>query len=205
MIRDRFVTGHQDCDLRRHLDSVPPGTPIRDIVDICRVWESHADADDQSFVKAAPARTRSVYTVSEPAVMRAERVVAAVATPSVGLADLEMLLNRLLARMPAFVVTGTGVAASACNHGYGQDAAASAAAGNADAGPAVESSPGSQGLDYSGVFFLWQAGPQSQQVPAVGQNIPLHIAGMVGGKGGNQYMIILPRAAAERLQPGNDN
>ena len=25
------------------MDSVPPDTPIRDIVDRCRVWESHAD------------------------------------------------------------------------------------------------------------------------------------------------------------------
>ena len=32
MIRDRFVTGHRDCDLRRHIDSVPPDTPIREIV-----------------------------------------------------------------------------------------------------------------------------------------------------------------------------
>ena len=31
MIRDRFVTGHRDCDLRRHLDSVPPDMSIREI------------------------------------------------------------------------------------------------------------------------------------------------------------------------------
>ena len=43
MVRDRFVAGHQDCELRRHLDSVPLDTPIRDIVDRCRVWESHSD------------------------------------------------------------------------------------------------------------------------------------------------------------------
>ena len=40
LIRDRFIAGH--CDLRRHLDSVSPETPIRDVVDRCRVWESHA-------------------------------------------------------------------------------------------------------------------------------------------------------------------
>ena len=43
MICDRFIAGHQDSDLRRHLYSVPPVTPIRDIVDRCRVWESHTD------------------------------------------------------------------------------------------------------------------------------------------------------------------
>ena len=41
IIRDRFVAGHDS----RHLESVPPETPIRYIVDRCRVWESHADSD----------------------------------------------------------------------------------------------------------------------------------------------------------------
>ena len=41
LIRDRFIAGHNSCDLRRHLDSAPPETRIRDVVDCCRVWESH--------------------------------------------------------------------------------------------------------------------------------------------------------------------
>ena len=40
LIRDRFIAGHSNCDLRRHLDSVSPETPIRDMVDRCRVWEN---------------------------------------------------------------------------------------------------------------------------------------------------------------------
>ena len=43
LIRDRFIAGHSSCELRRHLDSVPLETPIRDVVDRCRIWESHAD------------------------------------------------------------------------------------------------------------------------------------------------------------------
>ena len=42
LIRDRFIAGHNSCDLRRHLDSAPPEIHIRDVVDRCRVWESHA-------------------------------------------------------------------------------------------------------------------------------------------------------------------
>ena len=40
LICDRFIAGHESCDLRRYLDCVPPDTPLRDIVDRCRVWES---------------------------------------------------------------------------------------------------------------------------------------------------------------------
>ena len=43
MVRDRFIAAQRSCGLRRHLDSVPPDIPMRDIVDRCRVWESHSD------------------------------------------------------------------------------------------------------------------------------------------------------------------
>ena len=42
LVRDRFIAGQDSCELRRHLDSVSPETPIWDIVDRCRVWESPA-------------------------------------------------------------------------------------------------------------------------------------------------------------------
>ena len=45
LICNRFIAGHSSCELRRYLDSVPPETPIRDVVDRCRVWESHADPE----------------------------------------------------------------------------------------------------------------------------------------------------------------
>ena len=54
LIRDRFIAGHSSCELRRYLDtvdSVPPETPIRDVVDRCRVWESHADPESVSLVR----------------------------------------------------------------------------------------------------------------------------------------------------------
>ena len=43
MVRDRFIAAQRSCGLRGHLDSVPPDTPIRDIVDRCHVWESHSE------------------------------------------------------------------------------------------------------------------------------------------------------------------
>ena len=51
IIRDRFVAGHDSCELRRHLDSVPPEIPIRDIANRCRVWDSNADSDVRRISK----------------------------------------------------------------------------------------------------------------------------------------------------------
>ena len=45
MIRDRFIAAQRNCGLRRHLDGVPSDTLIREIVDSCRVWESHSDRE----------------------------------------------------------------------------------------------------------------------------------------------------------------
>ena len=50
MVRDRFIDGQADCALHRHLDSLGPDTPMADIVDCCRVWESHIEmANNQQF------------------------------------------------------------------------------------------------------------------------------------------------------------
>ena len=48
LIRDRFIAGHESCALRRHLDCLSPDTPLRDIVDRCRVWESHAELAERN-------------------------------------------------------------------------------------------------------------------------------------------------------------
>ena len=78
LIRDRFIAGHPNADLRRHLNSVLPDTPIRDIVDRCRVWNSHSDTDDRRVAKTTPEKARPVYAVSEPTLVPTEEVVAAV-------------------------------------------------------------------------------------------------------------------------------
>ena len=63
LIRDRFIAGHSKCDLRRYLDSTPPETPIRDVVDRCRVWESHADPTVRRMSKPAPDPTYPAYAI----------------------------------------------------------------------------------------------------------------------------------------------
>ena len=65
LIRDRFIAGHSNCDLRRHLDSVSPETPIRDVVDRCRVWGSHADPAVRRMGKPSPDPTYAAYAVGD--------------------------------------------------------------------------------------------------------------------------------------------
>ena len=65
-IHDQFIAGRPNSALRRHLDSMPPESPIRDIVDRCRVRESHTDFDGRRVVKPTLERAQPVYAVSEP-------------------------------------------------------------------------------------------------------------------------------------------
>ena len=48
MVRNKFIAAQQSCGLRRYLDGASSGAPIREIVDICRVWESHSDREPSS-------------------------------------------------------------------------------------------------------------------------------------------------------------
>ena len=66
LIRDRFIAGHTSCDLRRYLDCVPPDTPLRDIVDRCRVWESHGTTEIRRVSKPVTDPVYPTYTVEQP-------------------------------------------------------------------------------------------------------------------------------------------
>ena len=65
LIRDWFIAGHSSCELCRHLDSVPPETPIRDVVDHCRVWESPADPAVRRVSKPSPDPIYPAYVVGD--------------------------------------------------------------------------------------------------------------------------------------------
>ena len=65
LIRDRFIAGHENCDLRRYLDCVSPDTPLRDIVDRCRVWESHGATETRRVSKPVPEPIYPTYAVGQ--------------------------------------------------------------------------------------------------------------------------------------------
>ena len=96
LIRDRFIAGHSSCELWRHLDSAPPKTPIRDVVDRCRVWESHADPAVRRVSKRSPDPIYPAYVVGDSDNISETTQVAAITRPRSGPDQLEDLLRWLL-------------------------------------------------------------------------------------------------------------
>ena len=92
LIRGRFIVGHSSCELRRHLDSVLPETPIRNVVDRCRIWESHADPAVHRVSKPSPDPIYPAYVVGDSDNISETTRVAAVTRPMSGPDQLEDLL-----------------------------------------------------------------------------------------------------------------
>ena len=67
LVRDRFIIGQENRALRRHLHSVGPDTPISDIVDRCRVWESHDESNSRPIASPEPTGPRAVFQVTQRA------------------------------------------------------------------------------------------------------------------------------------------
>ena len=65
MVRDRFIDGQAECALGRHLDSLGPETPMADIVDCCRVWESHVEVETKQQSRRDRHPPRAVCQVTE--------------------------------------------------------------------------------------------------------------------------------------------
>ena len=91
-----FIAGHSSCELRRHLDSVPPETPIRDVVDRCHVWESHADPAVRQVSKPSPDPIYPASVVGDSDNISETTQVAAVTRLKSGPDQPEGLLRRLL-------------------------------------------------------------------------------------------------------------
>ena len=97
LIRDQFIAGHESCDLRRYLDCVPPDTPLRDIVDRCRVWESHADPEVRRISNPLPDTVYPTYVVEQPDYETEPVCVVTVNKPNSPVDQSDELLKKLLA------------------------------------------------------------------------------------------------------------
>ena len=65
LVRDRFIDGQAECALRQHLDSFGPNTPMQNIVDSCRVWESHKETGVRRHDGSGRNSPQAVYQVTE--------------------------------------------------------------------------------------------------------------------------------------------
>ena len=81
------------------MDSVPPETPIRDVVDRCRVWVSHADPEIRRVSKPSPDPIYPAYVVVDSDHVGETLRGVAVTKPKSPPDQLEDLLRRLLANM----------------------------------------------------------------------------------------------------------
>ena len=96
LIRDRFMAGHGSCDLRRYLDCVPPDTPLRDIVDRCRIWESHADPEVRRISKPMPEPAYPAYVVKQSEYETEPVRVVTVNKPNSSVDQSEELLKQII-------------------------------------------------------------------------------------------------------------
>ena len=93
LVRDKFITGQPQLALRRHLDSAEPDTPMVDIVDKCRVWESHAELRGRPEIECEPGTSRGVFHVREQ--VRDDKKEETVAEPDSNYSKLGNLTDRL--------------------------------------------------------------------------------------------------------------
>ena len=103
LIRDWFIAGHGSCDLHRYLDCVPPDTPLRDIVDQCRVWESHANSEVRRVSKPMPEPAYPTYVVEQSEYETEPVRVVTVNKPNSLVDQSEELLKKLLAVLTLIV------------------------------------------------------------------------------------------------------
>ena len=106
MIRDKFIAGQKQCALRRQLDGFAQDTPIGEIVDSCRVWESHsdpemiADGNHDSDVEHQSGDFRTQDRMKPVANVQSNIVATDEQDPVVGIGEdhsvIELLVNQLL-------------------------------------------------------------------------------------------------------------
>ena len=225
LIRDRFIAGHDSCELRRHLDSVQSETPMRDILDRCRVWESHADSDVRRASKLGPDPAFRTYTVGGPDRGMDDLRVAAVTTPQSTPDQVEGFFRRLLtsatsAPAPAPKPEPPGVeqllrrllvetqarqpapAAAAASTGL-ETLIRNLLSGNL--APVQQPRPGPIRWDWNTVvcFSCGKVGHSVTRCPTLDESFSFMFPGWTAEKTGGGYILISPRVAAERRWAGS--
>ena len=226
LIRDRFIAGHKSCELRRHLDCLPPDTPLRDIVDRCRVWESHSDLLARNVNQ--PKITYPAYVVKpvdkEPETVRA----GTVNKPERSVEDTNALLSKLVDMLsPGVNTTMKAPEPSTLDkivHLLRDKVAAMKPAlpetqepnklgsklqtfQNSDRMPKQEFRQRPVQRDWSEVkcFSCGKSGHSATRCPTLDITFPFLLPGWRAEKTSIGYMMISPRRAMDRRQSENAN
>ena len=169
---------------------------MRDIVDRCRVWESHADLDVRRASKPGPDTVFPAYAVSDPDGRVDDLRVAAVATPQSTPDQVEVFFSIAGERYgnagsdPEAGAPCGGSAASASNGGDSGSAACTGdwigGIGNVapkctfgEFGPSAAVSMGthSTGLEYGGVFSCVKPDHSANRCPTLDDSFPFMLPG----------------------------
>ena len=175
LIRDRFIAGHGSCELRRHLDCLPPDTPLRDMVDRCRVWESHSDLAARNVNQ--PKLTYPAYAVKplekEPEAVRA----ITVNKPERPVEN----TNELIKKLVDMLTPGANTTMKA-----------------------PEPSPSTSWSEVK-CFSCGNSGHSAARCPTLDITFPFILPGWKAEKTSVGYMMISPRRAMDRRQAENPN
>ena len=189
LIRDRFIAGHESCELRRHLDCLPPDTPLCDIVDRCRVWESHAELAERDV--SQPKLTYPAYAVKpmerEPDVVRAI---------SVDKNDRPVeTTNEIIKKLVDMLTPGSNLTRKAKLKTF------------LDSGRMPYQGFGQRPVqrDWSVVkcFSCGNSGHSAARCPKLDITFPFNLPGWRAEKTSEGYMMISPRRAMDRRQTEN--
>ena len=226
LIRNRFIAGNSSCELRRYFDSVPPETPIRDVVDRCRIWESHADPEIRRVSKPRPEAIYPAYVIGDSDNVVDEIRVAAVTKPKSTLDQVEDLLRRLLAGM-AFPAPVPAIGSGGSDGGK---VTAASSGGDTDSPAGTRDSTGACGIgniaqivplgqqtsgqqsrqrpirrDWNGIvcFSCGKAGHSATCCPALDESFLFMLPGWRVEMTPGGFIVISPRVVAERRRAEN--
>ena len=189
MVRDRFIDGQAECALRRYLDSLGPDTLMRDIVDSCRVWESHIEwsagelrqtfsacglpGDGGQPVTGCVDGVRDAGGNHETVVAEADGATSEGGPYSIGPRAAHTVLAGSNTATPA---SDTGVVSV---DGYG-NRATELASGRISYGGGHIFVGASSGVS-GGVFFLWGVDPHNRPMSGTRRVISVYADGVAGG------------------------
>ena len=210
LIHDRFIAGHANCDLRRYLDCVPPDTPLRDIVDRCRVWESHGSTEIRRVSKPIPDPVYPTYVVEQPDYDSEPVCMVSVNKQNSQVDQTDELLRKLLEaltpvkpikppvrREPELptLVEPAGLEAMLRSYFTGQQSM----------GPGPRGRPLRKDWSDMKCFSCGKSGHSATRCPTLDVSFPFILPGWKAEKTPTGFMMISPKMAMDRRRAENDD